>query len=58
MDGLFVVVEQECERCHQINDHLTTHCPYIGGSRLFETLMRLIADRASTLMFLAGQLAR
>jgi hypothetical protein len=59
----YIVVEQICELCSEINSHYTSHCPHLdcGEPWSFPSLDRLLAfvtDRIGVLMFLAGQMAR
>ena len=59
---MYVVVEQTCEFCDAINDHLTADCPHLADQpfmfRSVRSFMGWFAGRADTLMFLAGVLAR
>ena len=58
----YIVVEQECEFCGEINAHLTAHCPHLACKPfMFSSVPGFLGwfvGRVDTIMFLAAQFAR
>ena len=58
---MYTVVEQVCELCGVVNNHLTADCPHATCDRpwvwdTFDALVTFVSSRFDTFMFFAGRL--